>query len=220
MTRPSSAQRRRQAFAAAIAALGVLAVPAVAHANRVDTAAADCTGFRFDMPRAETGTIVTATRNGQPAMDPITVTVFGAAVRFFLPSPDRTVAQSWRVEVDGPNGDQVFIDSEGPCVAPTTTAPTSTSSTSTTTTVPPVVASSAPAPTSTTSTIASTSTTSSVPPVAEPRPSSPPAATPAEPAPTGLLPATGGSPSALTISLASIAVLTGAGLVFVRRRVS
>lgn len=216
MTRPSSSQRRRQVLAAAIATLGVLAVPAVAHANRVDIASATCEGFTFDMPRGETGTIVTATHNGEPAMDPITVTVFGAAVRFFLPSPDRTVAQSWRVEVDGPNGDQVFIDSEGPCVAPTTTAAT------TSTTVPPVVASSAPAPTSTTSTIGptSTTTTTTVPPVAAPRPTTPPVVTPAEPAPTGLLPATGGSPSLLTISLASLAVLTGAGLVFVRRRVS
>lgn len=138
---------KRLLIPAAVAA--VLAIPGTAAANGVDTARADCAGFTFNMPRGETGTVVTATRNGERAMDPITVTVFGAAVRFFLPSPDQTITQSWRILVDGPNGDQVFTATQTPCVAVTTTAPTTTAPTTSST----VAVTTPPVPTSTSTTV-------------------------------------------------------------------
>jgi hypothetical protein len=183
---------------AALAALTVLAIPTAAHANRVVTADATCERLTFDMPRAETGTEVRVFRNGEPVHTTEAVTVFGSPVRFTLPSPDQSVTQSWRIEVDGPNDDQVFTDTQAPCVTPPTAAPTTSSTPTTTvpaatiTTAPPVVAVTTPpvpaAPATTTTTV-------------EP---------PRSPAP--MLPATGGN----TIPVSLAAVCAGAGLVLLR----
>jgi hypothetical protein len=161
---------------AVAAALGLCAGTVSANAFTAD---ATCAGFTVDMPRTEDGTQVRTYRNGVLVRTD-DVTVFGTPVRFTLVSPDQSVAQVWRVEIDSRwNTDQVFTEFVAPCVATSvpsstvtpTTAPPSPSTTVPETTVvavttPPVVPSTTvvnpPRTTTTTPT-----TTAGVPPVFE-----------------------------------------------------
>jgi LPXTG-motif cell wall-anchored protein len=223
MTRPRSTPppRRRQIAVVAALVLGVLAAPfaaGVVSANAY-TADADCLGLVFDMPRTEDGTTVAVTANGRPVpllwngrmVSEIRNDVFGAPVRFTVPTPDATQSQAWRVTVVGFNGSATFTETVPACVVPATTA-TTTTATPATPSAPPVTPSA--------TTVPSTTSTTAPPAVAVAAPPRPPA-TPSALSPTpvvGTLPATGGSPSVLAFSLASLAMLTGAGLLFVRRR--
>lgn len=141
---------KRLLFPLAIAA--ALAFPGTASANAFD-ADANCDGMTFTMPRTEDGTQVFATRNGQTVAD-VRNDVFGAPVRFTIPSPDRTVAQTWRVTVIGYNGTLRWSETVPACDVP---APTTTTVPTTSTTVPPVVA-------TTSTTVPATTTTADFPP--------------------------------------------------------
>jgi hypothetical protein len=173
---------------AALALAAVLAFPGTASANNPQPRA-DCDGLEFNMDRTEDGTQVFATRNGQTVAD-VRNDVFGAPVRFTVPSPDRTVTQTWRVTVIGRNGTLRWSETVAPCVVPTTASTTVPPVVETTsTTVPPVVVTTVPAVTvpATTTTEVTRTTVAVAPP---PAPSTPiTVILPPRPAPPTTVPA-------------------------------
>lgn len=182
----------RLAVIPASVALALAAWTGTAAANSL-TVDATCSGMALNMPRGETGTVVTTTLDGRVVRTD-TVGTFGASLAFTIPSPDQTTPRSWVVTVDSPyNTDQTIVRSVGACLTPTSS--TTITVPAPTTTVPPLVATSTvPAP-SPTSTVPATTTT--VPPVITD------------------LPATGAMTDAIAFVAAAV---TGAGVTLLRIR--
>lgn len=126
-----------------------------AHANAA-TASATCqSGFVFDMPRGEAGTVVTVWLDGDVVATRV-VPNQNDPVLIVLPTPDKTVGHWWEVSVRPVwNDDDYYGIVTPPCAFPTTTTTVPVSPATTTTTVvavdiPPTVPTSVPKATTTT----------------------------------------------------------------------
>lgn len=146
----------RLAVIPASVGLALAAWTGTAAANSNDVTVT-CAGLTFNMPRGETGTVVTTTLDGRTVRTD-TIGTFGASLAYTIPSPDQTSPRSWVVTIDSVyNTDQTIVRTVGACVTPATT--TTTAPAATTTTAPPQVATSTVPAVAPASTVPATTTT-------------------------------------------------------------